>query len=246
MKKTIALLLAAVMVLSLAACGGNSAPKDEPKSTETDAVTTEAPTTEAPTTEAVLSKDEMLAAAKPLTKDEIQKSIDNMAFGKSLIGNIYTFGGNVYSVEEDHVVATFYISTGDNSSYATSANVMTANLYLPIEELISLEAKQRLLFVGQLDDVSTHEEDFPGWGKEKVVDMVFKSAAITGDRFENTGKVFSPNGSYGKNAWNILPPGSNTAYVVHFRDDISSYKGKTITFSYRITKDGVVDAYIIE
>lgn len=51
---------------------------------------------------------------------------------------------------------------------------------------------------GRLDDVSTHDESVPDWGTETVVDMIFRSAAITGDRFENTGELFSKNASYGE------------------------------------------------
>lgn len=244
MKKAITILLALIMVLSLAACGGASTTGET--SAPTEAPATPEPTPEpTPTPEPVPTKDEMLAVANPLTREEIEKSIDNIAFAKSLIGNTYTFGGDIQSIEEEYAVITFYIK-GEESSYATTSLVMTANLYLPLEELINLEAKQRFLFVGQLDDVSTHEESVPGWGTEKVIDMIFKNAAITGDRFENTGKLFSKNASYGADAWNVLPPNSNTAYIVHFRDDVSPYKGKTITFSYKITGDGCVDAYIVE
>lgn len=161
MKKAISLLLALVLCLSLCACGGgNSDTPDTPETTETTAPE-----------EVKMSKDEMLNVAVPLTREEIDKSISNVAFAKSLIGNTYTFGGEVFSVAEDHAVITFYI-TDEQGAYGTAANVMVANLYLPLEELISLENQQRLSFVGQLDDVNTHDETIPDWGTQTVIDMV--------------------------------------------------------------------------
>lgn len=232
MKKTITLLLTLVMVLSLAACGGGN---DTPES----------PTETTAPEEVKLSKDEMLSVANPLTRDDLDKSINNIAFAKTLIGNTYTFGGEVYSVTEDYAVVTPYI-IDEKGAYGTGANVMVANLYLPLDELVSLENQQQLNFVGQLEDVSTHEEEFPGMGTTTVVEMVFKNIAIVSDRFENTGTLHSRNASYGEDAWNIKFPDSDYLGVVNFRDDVSAYQGKEITYSYKITSDGCVDAYIVE
>ena len=235
MKKIISLLLVLVLCLSLCACGsGNSDTPDTPETTETTALE-----------EVKMSKDEMLDVATPLTKEEIDKSISNVAFAKSLIGNTYTFGGEVFSIAEDYAVITFYI-TDKQGAYGTAANVMVANLYLPLEELIALENQQRLSFVGQLDDVNTHDETIPDWGTQTVVDLVFKSVAVVSDRFEATGKLHSQNVSYGENAWNIKFSNSDYLSVVHFRDDVRAYKGQEITYSYKITSDGCVDAYIVE
>ena len=151
----------------------------------------------------------------------------------------------MFSVEEDYAVITFYI-TDEQGAYATVANVMVANLYLPLEELISLENQQRLTFVGKIDDISTREETIPDWGTETVVELVFKNVAIVSDRFENTGTLHSKNASYGEDAWNIKFPDNDYLSVVHFRDDVSAYQGKEITYSYKITSDGCVDAYIVE
>lgn len=232
MKKSIALLLALALCLSLCACGGRN---DAPETS----VETTAPE------EVKMSKDEMLNVAIPLTRDDLDKSISNIAFAKTLIGNTYTFGGEVYSVAEDHAVVTFHI-TDEKGAYGTAANVMVANLYLPLDELVSLENQQRLNFVGQLEDVGTHEELIPDWGAQTVTEMVFKNIAIASDRFESTGTLRSRNASYGEDAWNIKFPDSDYLGVVHFRDDVSAYQGEEITYSYKITSDGCVDAYIIE
>ena len=232
MKKALALLLALAMVLSLAACGGGN---DSPKS----------PTETTAPEDAKMSKDEMLNNSAPLTRDEVSSSLNNIAFAKSLIGNTYTFGGEVYSVAEDHAVVTFYISD-EEGVYATGADMMVADLYLPLDELVSLENQQRLNFVGQLEDVGTHEETIPYMGTATVTDMVFKNIAIVSDRFESTGTLRYRNTSYGEDAWNIKFPNSDYLGVVHFRDDVSAYQGKEITYSYNITSEGCVDAYIVE
>lgn len=233
MKKWIALLLTAVMCLSLVACGG----KDSLTPAEDDSASAEPEKTE---TEVTLTREEMLSSSKPLTREQIDKSIENIAFAKSLIGNVYTFGGTIESIEEDHAVIAFYIED-ENGNYAT-----VANLYLPLDELISLEVEQRLSFVGKLEDVTSREENIPDWGTETIVEMIFKSAAVVSDRFEETGTLHSQNASYGENAWNIKFPNNDYLSVVHFRDDVSSYKGTEITYSYKITSEGCVDAYIVE
>lgn len=230
MKKIIALFLAVAMCLFFVACANDNKSKvNESNKDES----------------SVLNKDEMLSIAKALTREEISKSISNNAFAKSLIGNTYTFCGEIFAVKEDYAVVTFYI-TDEEGSYATVANVMVANLYLPLNELVTLEHKQRFSFVGQLDDVSTHNENLPDFGTQTVTDMVFKNVAIVSDRFEKTGTLHSKNASYGENAWNIKFPNNDYLGVVHFRDDVSNFKGQEITYSYKITSEGSVDAYIVE
>ena len=124
---------------------------------------------------------------------------------------------------------------------------IVANLYLPTDELVPLELEQGFSFVGKLDDVySTREETLPGGGTTQVVKLEFKSAAIVSDRFERIGTLYSRNEDYGVNAWNVQFPGSIYMGVVHFRDDVSDYQGEEITYSYMLTSEGAVDAYILE
>ena len=232
MKRIMALSLVLLMCLSLCACGGGEQNAEVPNE----------PTASG---EPAITKDDLLSVSVPLTREEVDKCIGNVAFAKSLIGNTYTFGGEVYSVKEDYAVVTFYISD-EEGAYATGADMMVANLYLPLEELISLEMQQRLSFVGKLEDVTTHDETIPDWGTSTVVDMVFNSVAVVSDRFERTGTLDSLNNSYGENAWNIKFPNNNYLGVVYFRDDVSAFKGQEITYSYKITSKGAVDAYIVE
>ena len=231
MKKALPLLLALVMCLSLCACGGGN---DTPE-------TTEATSPE----EVKMSKDEMLNIANPLKWEEVSKAGDNIAFAQSLIGNTYTFGGKVVSVAEDHAIVKFYI-TDEQGVLGIDTRIIAANLYLPLEELISLENKQKLNLVGQLDDVGTHDETLPILGTQTAIDMVFKNVAVVSDRFERTGKLHSKNASYGEYAWNIEFPNSNYLPVVQFRDDVSAYEGQEITYSYKSIDDKCVDAYIVE
>ena len=191
------------------------------------------------------TKDEMLLAASPMTTEEIEKSRDNLAYAKSLIGNTYTFVGSILSVDEDHAVILIGVMK-DRYPYKVYGRGIVANLYLPTDVLVPLEAEQMFSFVGKLDDAHTIEEAFPGGGTTQVLEMEFKSAAIVSDRFERTGTLHSRNEDYGVNAWNVQFPGSIYMGVVHFRDDVSDYQGEEITYSYMLTSEGAVDAYILE
>ena len=191
------------------------------------------------------TKEEILLAASPMTTEEIEKSRDNLAYAKSLIGNTYTFVGSILSVDEDHAVILIGVMK-DRYPYKVYGRGIVANLYLPTDVLVPLEAEQMFSFVGKLDDAHTIEEAFPGGGTTQVLEMEFKSAAIVSDRFERTGTLHSRNEDYGVNAWNVQFPGSIYMGVVHFRDDVSDYQGEEITYSYMLTSEGAVDAYILE
>ena len=251
MKKMIVFLLSAAMCFSFAACGGDNIIDDTPQITErtsqqtesdltvqieSDSLLIESIDTEIPT----LSKDEMLGSSTPLTRENLNKSYGNIPFAKSLIGNTYTFEGEIYSVVEDHAVITFYIRD-DEGTYSIHPSLMVGNLYFPLEDLISFEKGQHLSLVGVLDGVETVDRD-----SRTVVEMVFQNAAVVSDRFENTGILRSPNASFGKNAWNIKFPHSDYLGVVYFREDVSAFEGKEITYSYKITDDGCIDAYIVD
>ena len=229
MKKILVVLLAAVLILALFGCGNDSGTSDVAASEETE--------------NAVLDKDEMLNSAVALTRDDIEKATDNKAFASSLVGNIYTFAGEINSIEEDHAVIFFYVNDDQGSMlYGT----LYGDLYLPTDDLISMETEQKLWFVGKLDEVGSSNMQFYGGTSMDVPDLIFRDVAITGDRFESTGRLGTPNASYGSDAWNVFFFFFNVAYVVHFKDDVSSYEGKEIVFSYRDTSEGNVDAVIVE
>lgn len=120
MKKMVALLLAAVMCLSLAACGSNEH-TDVPQENETQAQAT---------------KDELLAQAKEVDANDINNACyENLVKAKSdycnqtlqLTGMIKTFGDNY--VELTGVNAAKYL----------------VDVYLPEEELLKLKSDKVLL-----------------------------------------------------------------------------------------------------
>ena len=238
MKKVLSLLLALVMCLSLAACGsndtnGNSSTEQQRENNS-----------EQQESSNVITKEEMISNAQPLTQDEIDKSWTNAAFAKSLIGNTYTFVGEISLIKEDHaVINSFFFE--EYNTFTTGG--IDANVYLPLDELISLENQQKVSFVGILDDVISYEETVPVGQDSMTVTstaMVFKSAAIVSDRFEATGILVNEDTA---GSWFIKKsPDSDHLFKVHFRDDVSAYEGQEITYSYKDIGDSWVDAYIVE
>ena len=83
MKKWIVLLIVAIMAFSLVACGENK----ESQTNEDGSLSVEVDNLES----AALTKDELLSNSQALTREEIDKSLENIAFAKSLVGNVYTF-----------------------------------------------------------------------------------------------------------------------------------------------------------
>ena len=171
MKKVCALLLALIFVVSLVACGGSeSGEKKEDTAGNAEA-------TEAATEAQKATKDDLLKEAKPITQEELEKAQDNTAFAKSLIGNTYTFDGKVRTVKDDYAVVEFYLDTGANSIYTVSYDVMPAYLYLPTDDLISIEDGKTFPFVAKLTDVTTSETSIDGNAWE-IKELVFDTAYI--------------------------------------------------------------------
>ena len=221
--------MALVLVLSLAACGGSDSGEEN--------------------TTAV-SKNDLLKKAKPLGMDGY-KAIDNMAFAKSLIGNTYTFDGMVISVEEEYARIEFKVNI-ELEEYTVDLSMweIYGDVYLSLSDLASLERFQIVNFVGKLTNVASLEQD-PSMhnGDDTSTELIFESAAIISDRFEATGKLHNKNTSYSGNAWDIEFPNNSYLKLVYFRDDVSTYKDKEITFSYKRFAGGIIedwkDAYII-
>lgn len=230
MKKVLALMLALIMAVSLASCGGG---KNNTSATE---VKTKA------------TKEELLKKATPIKEKELDKAIGNMPYAKSLKGKIYTFDGYVKSIEDKYAVITFTIEYEDEG-WNTSEETLVGNIYLPTEDLINnIEIDQKLSFVGEISKVKTHKTS-DSIGEHSVVDLVFENAFIVSDRFEDTGKLFSRNTEFGKNAWNVEMPDSDYMMLVKFREDVGDYYHKKITFSYKYIDDedeGAYDAYIVK
>ena len=195
MKKTISLLLALVMCLSLCACGGGN---DTP-----DTIVTNAPE------EAVPTKEELLAQALAVDYTTINNdSFDNLAKAKSLYCNAtLKLDGVVCEIKEDHV------RIGNGMSWGVS-------VYLPVEELIDLEKWQRIVVVGKTTDEIIEEANFTG----TLSLYQMPEAYLVDDYFEYQVTLKGKNESY-DGAWNILLGDSNYANLVYFADgvDLSSY-----------------------
>ena len=135
MKKTVSLLLALVLCLSLCACGGgNSDTPDTPETTET--TTPE---------ETKMSKEEMLQVAVEID-DYRTEMMDNIARAEAkYVGNVYYITGHVGDISNDHL------------------NVGDFTVYLPTEDIMNVSTGQRITVVGKIDSIA-YEEISDGWG----------------------------------------------------------------------------------
>ena len=168
MKKTISLLLALVMCLSLCACGGGN---DTPE-------TTEAPTETTAPEEVKLSKDELLAIAEPLTQDVVAKIFENNAFAKTLESKTYTFEATVWATEFDYVeVYIESIEGDDGKKYRYNHDGLYFCLYLPTEELLEVSKGDSFKFVGKVAEVQSVSSSLEGV-EAKGIAMIMHDAYI--------------------------------------------------------------------
>lgn len=214
MKKILSLILTLVMCLSLCACG----------TTKSDSATASEVITETNTsTNVILSDGELDTLAVSLTRDDLSKSIDNNAVRSSLVGNVYSFEGTVFSVEGDHVVLEFYIKD-DQGTYLTNYSVLSAKVYLPPEELVELEENQRIKVVGKVSSVTANA-------------IVFENAYID-QYYEIVGVLKGENHSNG-GAYNIKIGDSSFLFLVYFAEDVDlsdiNTDGEQITFLAKIS-----------
>lgn len=197
MKKLLALLLVAVMSVSMVACG------EETTSAEENNTSTEENTSN------VVTKDDMLAEALSVDYTTINNdSFENLAKAKSLYCNAtLKLDGTVYEIKEDHV------RIGNGLSWGVS-------VYLPTEELIALEKWQRIVVVGKTTDEIIEEANHTG----TLSLYQMPEAYLVDDYFEYQVTLKGQNGSY-DGAWNILLGDSDYANLVYFADgvDLSSY-----------------------
>lgn len=201
MKKLLALLLVAVMSVSMVACGENTTSAEENK-TSTEENTTN-----------VTTKDDMLAEALSVDYTTIHNdSIENLAKAKSLYCNAtLELDGTVWEIKEDHV------RIGNGLYWGIS-------VYLPTEELIALEVGQRIVVVGKTTD-EIIEEEYEAFGNTETLSLYqMPEAYLVTDYFEYQVTLKGKNGSY-DGAWNILLGDSDYANLVYFADgvDLSSF-----------------------
>lgn len=153
MKQYIALVLALVMCLSLCACGGGN----------------ESPETTTPE-EAIMSKEEMLEQAMDVQVHEIENvSHDNIARAKQDYCNkVLNLTGQISKIAEDHI--------------ELGIGLYVVDVYLPIDELITLQTHQQITVVGQTTD--TIEKD-----SNQKSHYQMPVAYFVTDRFEIRGVV---------------------------------------------------------
>jgi len=154
MKKTISLLLALMMCLSLCACGGGN-----------DTPATEAPlATEAPSEvveNSKIPKEDLLSVAVPMTQaivEQITAKGTGKDFAKTLISNTYTFTGKVYAEETDYVGIGIRVPNADGELLGYDyQSTLSFYVYLPAEELANVDYDDTITIVGKITDVFREE-----------------------------------------------------------------------------------------
>ena len=200
MKKLIALLLAAILCLSLAACG--SSPDASGNN--------DASQTESEETKTQLSKEELLTQAKEADANNINNECyENFIKAKNdycnqtlqLKGIIKTFGDNYVEL------AGFY-----GAQYII-------DVYMPVEEMLNLQAGQSIVVVGQTtDEIKEETENIAGFPWD-TSHFQMPVAYLVKDTVEVEGILKGPNTSYVP-AFNIEIGGSNYLKLIYFKENV--------------------------
>ena len=209
MKKGISLLLAGVLALSLAACGGNTTSAETGGSSGGESNS--------------MTKEEMLEAAVVADEVEIGNAIYENAVNakQTYCGKTLEVSSIISAIDEDS------ISLGQVGTFLT--------VYLPEEDIANLQLQQSVTVVGITnDDLQTETQVMGGTEWERQY-LVMEQAYLVTDRYEFTGTVKSENDSY-TGAWNVEFPGQSVEKVVYFDDgiDVSQYIGEEITFTAQV------------
>ncbi len=240
MKRAIAILLALLMVLSIAACSGGSptTPTPEPTVEATPEPTPE-PTLE-PTPEPKATKEDLLAEAEYFTRTEMEDAFHNKAKAKTFIGNTYIFKGKVKTIEEDYAWIEFNIEE-DGTVYSWGVNGgIGAHAYFPLEDLVELKPEQILVTVGKVSDVASINGTA----------IVFEEAFIAQDHFDISGKFQKPSSGSNNADGELKISGATIWHRVYFSDsvkysDYSKYFDKDIKISAKKIGSEYRDAYIV-
>lgn len=166
MKRLIALLLAAALSLSLAACGGNESTSGGHGST---------------------SEDKQITDSELLDKPAfINDFNDNKArIESNYIGNTYKFTVEIKSIESDYALCDCIPFDKDNldlvSNGVDSFKFVNMKIYLPSDELAELESNTIMSVVGTFDslDKDNNSNDI----------LIVKPANIVSDIFDINGKI---------------------------------------------------------
>lgn len=231
MKKTLSLILAAALAISLAACGGGSGGSSTSGSGNRDAASTD-------TSSGGMTKEEMLEQAVERTAVDIASDTgENIARAtQEYCGKTFLMKGRIGKINTDHIT----IETG----------TVRFKVYLPVDDIVNLENGQDVTIVGKTGAEIKEEPLGPGIPQNVYVYEVSPAYFVT-DRYEYTGIPKSENDSF-PGAWNVeFPDSYNPEYLrlVYFDDsvDVSQYEGKEITFSAKYSESRhFYDAVIVE
>lgn len=228
MKKAMSIILALVLCLSLCACGSNDGKSNTNNNLE-------------------MSKEDMLATAEVVTPSQItQDTKSNIAKAKQLYcGKILEVTGVVAAVKED------YVEIGVDTSVAGAV----IDVYLPAEELLLLESRQKVTIVGKTNDVTSETTSSGPAGVEWVkTHFTMPEAYLVNDTFEVSGKLFGKNQSYAP-AYNF-DDGTSVTKLLYFADGVDTnvigsgatfmVKGKIFLDSIDDTDFVIRDAIIVE
>lgn len=229
MKRILALILAAALAFSLAACGGDSGAEntETPSTGNGDTTQSETPSDggeDSAPEESAMTKEEMLAVAEETELGELSMLIaDNVLKAKqTYCGKVLTFRRDISRIEEDRVVF----------NYGNGALVA----FLSEEDILKLESGQVVTIVGLTDEeFETRTERMPDGSNYDNKDCVMEQAYLVQDTYEYVGIPKSRNDSF-PGAWNVeFPNAANSEYLrlVYFDSsvDVAQYVGKQITFS---------------
>ena len=227
MKKLMSLLLAAVILLSFAACSGNGGGQTAEVTPEP----TEAPTAE-PTEEPIKTKEELLSSSDiEATMRELGKmTSENFAKAKlSFCGKVVVLTGFASSIEADYV-----------KMESLPASV---KIFIPLEDLVNIIKKHKITVVGIIDDeVEIKEEESTSY----IYSM--KTAYYVTDTFEVTGKLWDQ--IYDQTFSFSVPPTNTTSGPLTFapKVDVSSYKkgGRNYKATITVSCKSYLNEYNVE
>lgn len=145
MKKVLSLILALILCLSLCACGGGNEESNTDK-TSPETIDASEPTNSEDIASTTMSKEEILSGATTMTFAEIAETTsNNKAKAKQLYCNkALEITAFVKEVEADYV-------TISSHKYTFSGDVVM-DVYLPLDELVTLEPTQMITIVGLTSD----------------------------------------------------------------------------------------------
>lgn len=164
MKKILALLLVAVMCLSLAACGGNG--EDNKKETEA--------------TNETVSNEDVWNSAEEITAEQLWDNIGgNAAKAETYVGKTLKITGTVIEIEKDNCYIMSHANENSTINHFEDGVKFDCEfgirVYLKAEELAELNIGDVITFAGVVD--STGDEEY---GVAEAIVLYFKNAVTNG------------------------------------------------------------------